>query len=83
MKHILLLILMLINSSSYETQKYELIISEDNFEIRFYPSSLKAKVVSDRNANGNFYKLFQFISGNNTKSEKIEIHSLFMIAHVV
>ena len=73
MKYILLLILMLTNSSSYETQKYELIISEDDFEIRFYPSSLKAKVVSDRNANGNFYKLFQFISGNNTKGEKIEM----------
>ena len=73
MKHILLLILMLTNPSSYETQKYELIMSEDEFEIRFYPAALKAKVISTRNANGNFYKLFQFISGNNTKGEKIEM----------
>ena len=64
---------MLFNSSSYETQKYELIMSEDEFEIRFYPAALKAKVISRSNANGNFYKLFQFISGNNSKGEKIEM----------
>ena len=48
-------------------------MSEDDFEIRFYPSSLKAKVISSKSANGNFYKLFQFISGNNSKGEKIEM----------
>jgi len=73
MKYIFITLLMLFSSSKYETQKYDLIFSEDEFEIRFYPSSLKAKVVSTRNANGNFYKLFQFISGNNSKSEKIEM----------
>ena len=73
MKQILIILLMLFNSSSYETQKYELIMSEDEFEIRFYPAALKAKVISTRNANGNFYKLFQFISGNNSKGEKIEM----------
>ena len=57
--------------SNYETQKYDVILSDNNFEIRFYDSSLKAKVASDRSANGNFYKLFQFISGNNSKGEKI------------
>ena len=64
---------MLFSSSKYETQKYDLIFSEDEFEIRFYPAALKAKVISKRNANGNFYKLFQFISGNNSKGEKIEM----------
>ena len=73
MKYILILLLMLFNSSTYETQKYELVMSEDDFEIRFYPSSLKAKVISSKSANGNFYKLFQFISGNNSKGEKIEM----------
>ena len=73
MKQILIILLMLFNSSSYETQKYELIMSEDEFEIRFYPAALKAKVISTRNSNGNFYKLFQFISGNNSKGEKIEM----------
>ena len=62
---------MIFLSNKYETQKYDLIFSEDNFEIRFYHSAVKAKVVSDRSANGNFYKLFQFISGNNSKGEKI------------
>lgn len=55
----------------YETQKYDLILSENDFEIRFYHTSLKAKVVSNRNSNSNFYKLFQFISGNNSKGQKI------------
>ena len=57
--------------SKYETQKYSVILTDDNFEIRFYDSSIKAKVVSNRSANGNFYKLFQFISGNNSTGEKI------------
>ena len=73
MKNILIILLVLITSSNYETQKYDLLFNEDDFEIRFYPSSLKAKVVSSGNANGNFYKLFQFISGNNSKGEKIEM----------
>ena len=71
MKYILLSLLMVFSSSKYETQKYDIIFVEDNFEIRFYQATLKAKVVSNRNANGNFYKLFQFISGNNSNSEKI------------
>ena len=60
---------MIFSTTKYETQKYDVVFSED--EIRFYHSSLKAKVVSQRNSNGNFYKLFQFISGNNSKGEKI------------
>jgi len=73
MRYILIILIMLLSNNKYETQKYDLILSEGDFEIRFYPSSLKAKVVSQRNANGNFYKLFQFISGNNSKGEKIEM----------
>ena len=49
----------------------DVIFQEENFEIRFYDSALKAKVVSNRNSNSNFYKLFQFISGNNSKGQKI------------
>ena len=72
MKYLLLLTITTATMiSNYETQKYDVVLSEDNFEIRFYDSSLKAKVSSDRSANGNFYKLFQFISGNNSKGEKI------------
>mgnify|MGYP001974058514 FL=1 len=62
---------MIFSTTIYETQKYDMLLSEDDFEIRFYYSALKAKVVSQRNSNGNFYKLFQFISGNNSKGEKI------------
>jgi len=68
---VLLLITFSAMISDYETQNYSTIISEDNFEIRFYESSIKAKVISDKSANGNFYKLFQFISGNNSKKQKI------------
>ena len=73
MKNILLIALMIFSVNKYETQNYDLILSDENFEIRFYPSSLKAKVASSKSANGNFYKLFQFISGNNSKGEKIEM----------
>jgi effector-binding domain-containing protein len=73
MKNILLIALMIFSVNKYETQNYDLILSDENFEIRFYPSSLKAKVASGKSANGNFYKLFQFISGNNSKGEKIEM----------
>ena len=71
MKNIFIIFLLVLSTNKYETQKYDLIFSDENFEIRFYHSSLKAKVVSERSANGNFYKLFQFISGNNSKGEKI------------
>ena len=54
-----------------ETQNYELIKSMNNFEIRFYPSVIKAKVTSDRN----FAKLFRYISGNNEEGEKIAMTS--------
>jgi len=73
MKNILLIALVIFGVNKYETQNYDLILSDENFEIRFYPSSLKAKVSSGKSANGNFYKLFQFISGNNSKEEKIEM----------
>jgi len=62
---------MLFSFNNYETQKYDVIFQEENFEIRFYDSALKAKVVSKKSANGNFYKLFQFISGNNASGQKI------------
>lgn len=60
-----------ISAQETETQNYELIKSMNNFEIRFYPSVIKAKVTSDRN----FAKLFRYISGNNEGSEKIAMTS--------
>ena len=70
-KYFFLILIMFSSSNNYETQQYDIISSDDDFEIRFYHSAIKAKVISDKNANGNFYKLFQFISGNNSKNEKI------------
>ena len=59
MKYLLLLTITTATMiSNYETQKYDVVLSEDNFEIRFYDSSLKAKVSSDRSANGNFYNWY-------------------------
>tara|TARA_B100001287_G_C22684586_1_gene532508 strand:+ start:3603 stop:4148 length:546 start_codon:yes stop_codon:yes gene_type:complete len=71
MKNFILILLLMFTTNKYETQKYDTILSEDDFEIRFYHTSLKAKVVSNGGANSNFYKLFRFISGNNTNGEKI------------
>ena len=61
------------NLFNYETQKYSVILNDDDFEIRYYEPAIKASVTSDENSNNNFYKLFQFISGNNSKNEKIEM----------
>ena len=66
-KCLLLFLPLVILSQKYETQKYNVIKTMDNFEIRYYPPTIKAKVSSNRN----FSKLFQYISGNNDKKEKI------------
>tara|TARA_B100001142_G_C14210705_1_gene607500 strand:+ start:516 stop:1073 length:558 start_codon:yes stop_codon:yes gene_type:complete len=58
-------------SQSYETQKYRLVNKIDNFEIRYYPKAIKAKVESNNNSNNNFMKLFRYISGNNEANQKI------------
>ena len=70
-KVFIILISMGIFAQDTETQNYELVKVIDNFEIRFYPSALKAKVTSDRN----FSKLFRYISGNNDNNEKIAMTS--------
>ena len=66
-KCLLLFLPLVMLSQKYETQKYNVIKTMDNFEIRYYPPTIKAKVSSNRN----FSKLFQYISGNNEKKEKI------------
>ena len=49
-----LLIPSIMFSQTYETQKYTLVSKSDNFEIRYYPKSLKARVVSNANSNNNW-----------------------------
>jgi len=58
-------------TQTYETQKYNLIDKSDDFEIRYYPKSIKARVISTSDSNNNFRKLFSYISGNNNTNEKI------------
>ena len=65
---------LLIMSSDYETQKYEVVLKDSNFEIRYYPPAIKAKVLSENGSNNNFMKLFKYISGNNSNNEKIKIY---------
>ena len=57
-------------TQTYETQKYNLIDKSNDFEIRHYPKSLKARVVSTSNSNNNFRKLFSYIIGNNKTMKK-------------
>ena len=42
MKYILLTLFMIFSTTKYETQKYDLVFSEDDFEIRFYSSHSEA-----------------------------------------
>ena len=58
-------------TQTYETQTYNLIDKSDDFEIRYYPKSIKARVISTSDSNNNFRKLFSYISGNNNTNEKI------------
>ena len=58
-------------TQTYETKKYNWIDKSNDFEIRYYPKSIKARVVSTSNSNNNFRKLFTYISGNNKTNEKI------------
>ena len=72
MKYLILFTIhLLIMSNNYETQKYEVIIKDNNFEIRYYPPAIKAKAISENGSNNNFMKLFSYISGNNSDNQKI------------
>ena len=57
MKYLILFVLpLLIMSADYETQKYDVVLKENNFEIRYYPPVVKAKVLSENGSNKNFMK---------------------------
>jgi len=57
----------LLMAQNYETQKFELIKTLDEVEIRYYPPVIKIASVQE---NG-FKNLFGFISGNNSSQQKI------------
>lgn len=58
--------------SKYETPEYSVIEKDDDFEIRAYKSYLTASIedLKSENASG-FNQIFDYISGNNSKREKI------------
>jgi len=70
-KFVILLFSICMFSQGYETQKYEVVKTLGDIELRFYPPAMKAKV----SAGGNFSRLFKYISGNNQQGEKIAMTS--------
>lgn len=57
---------------AYEEANYQVVQKFDNFEIRAYEERYVIQVRYN-NQNGAFQKLFNYISGKNQKSEKIEM----------
>ena len=57
---------------AYEEANYQVVQKFDNFEIRAYEERYVIQVRYN-NQNGAFQKLFNYISGQNQKSEKIEM----------
>jgi len=53
-----------------EEAKYDVIKSSKSYEIRKYSDRLAVEVISE-NGNSGFRKLFNYISGNNEKNQKI------------
>ena len=59
MKYLTIFLSLLIMSADYETQKYDVVVKDNSFEIRYYPPVIKAKVISESGSNNNFMKLFR------------------------
>ena len=56
-----------------ETQSYDVIEKHDNIEIRYYPPAAKVMSKGKIGGNTNFRNLFNYISGSNSKNEKISM----------
>tara|TARA_Y100000590_G_scaffold126302_3_gene144373 strand:+ start:1516 stop:2025 length:510 start_codon:yes stop_codon:yes gene_type:complete len=57
---------------AYEEPDYEIVYESDLYEIRFYGERLVVQTNYGNEDNG-FMKLFRYISGSNTNSEKIDM----------
>tara|TARA_B100001250_G_scaffold243200_1_gene209051 strand:- start:3333 stop:3899 length:567 start_codon:yes stop_codon:yes gene_type:complete len=57
---------------AYEEENYKVVKSNNIYEIRKYSDRIAVQVASP-NGNNNFRKLFNYISGNNEKNEKIKM----------
>ena len=64
-------------SCDYEEPEYKILQSEEDFEIREYPSLIIAEIKMSANKeklkNKSFMALSDYISGNNTKKQKIKM----------
>lgn len=66
------------NAFKTEKQKYRVVVKEDNFEIRFYPTATMATIYSDATnykgvANAGFRKLARYIFGGNQENKGISM----------
>jgi len=57
---------------AYEESKYDIVKSNEIYEIRKYSARLAVQTISTMQ-NSNFRKLFNYISGNNEKNEEIKM----------
>jgi len=67
------------NAMAVEEAEYTVLLTEENFEIRWYEPHILAETMvnSDFDSAGNmaFSRLFKYISGNNTSQQKVEMTS--------
>ena len=63
---------MIKNTMAYEEASYKVVQKFENFEIRYYQERYVIQV-NYSNQNGGFQKLFNYISGQNNQSKKIEM----------
>lgn len=61
-----------------ETPEYKVIRQDGKFELRKYPAMMVARTPM---GNGDFMRLFRFISGGNAKKEKIAMTAPVLISH--
>jgi hypothetical protein len=66
------------NAAKTEKQKYRVVLKQDQFEIRFYPSATMATIYSNATdykglANNGFRKLARYIFGGNEQKQSISM----------
>lgn len=60
--------------ASYESPEYKVVSAEGSYEVRDYPAlTLVSTPMQKRGESGSFMRLFGFISGSNSRSEKISM----------
>ena len=60
------------NVMAYEESKYNVVKSNEIYEVRKYSDRLAVQAVNT-NQNNSFQKLFNYISGNNETNEEIKM----------